>query len=449
MRLSHRTLSYSATLAVLAAALAGCSSSHGLSTPVLPAEPSHPTSMLRAPLSVGAFPISIDAFPASVGASPISASAFPICNVPNAAGQAQCHSQYRSDVPVNGNSASAIANIAGYHPSDLQAAYGLNGGDKHAGRGQTVAIVVAYHNPNLSADLAIYRNAFGLRSCDSDCLTVLTSGASDSRNNNSAARTLAKHSSAPGTPSYDAAWGAEEVLDAEMVSAICPNCQIMVVETQDAQISSLAQGVAYAVAYGATEVSNSYTVPETPDLSQYASYYAQPGVPITAGAGDNGYGPGFPATLATVTAVGGASLVNTPTGWGQAVWPGTGSGCSSFVPKPRWQTDPGCTTRTVNDLAVVADPATGVSAYVSAIGGWAVFGGTSVGAPIVAGMYALAGNGENINDPSILYANASSFGPVTSRSNGTCPSQYQYLCNGTPGYDGPSGLGMPVGLSAF
>ena len=96
---------------------------------------------------------------------------------------------------------------------------------------------------------------------------------------------------------------------------------------------------------------------------------------------------------------------------------------------------------------MVADPATGVAAYVSAVGGWAVFGGTSIGAPIVASMYALAENAGNINNPSILYTHASAFNPVTARANGQCYPNY--LCTGGPGYDGPSGLGMPYGLSAF
>jgi subtilase family serine protease len=167
---------------------------------------------------------------------------------------------------------------------------------------------------------------------------------------------------------------------------------------------------------------------------------------MTASAGDAGYGPGYPASVPSVTAVGGASLVNNGGTWGEAIWPGTGSGCS-YETKPSWQTDTGCSYRTVNDLAIVADPATGVAGYSLYVGGWTVFGGTSIGAPIVAAMYALAGNGSSINNPSMLYQNPNGFAPVTSRSNGTCYPNY--LCTGGPGYDGPSGLGMPVGLSAF
>ena len=246
---------------------------------------------------------------------------------------------------------------------------------------------------------------------------------------------------------FQAGWGAEEVLDVEMVSAICPNCNIMVVESHDAKLQSLANAVTLAASNGATEISNSYSVPESRDLVRYAANYQVSGVPITAGAGDLGYGVYYPAAFATVTAVGGTSLINTSRGWLEAVWPGTGSGCSQYISKPSWQTDTGCSNRTVNDLAVVGDPATGVSAYVSVVGGWAVFGGTSVGAPIVASMYALAENGRYINDPSILYAQSTTFLPIFPRANGTCnPS---YLCHGGTGYTGPAGLGMPTGLTAF
>jgi hypothetical protein len=76
-------------------------------------------------------------------------------------------------------------------------------------------------------------------------------------------------------------------------------------------------------------------------------------------------------------------------------------------------------------------------------GGWLVFGGTSVGAPLVAAAYALAGNGASAG---AAYANAAWLNDVTSGSNGSCGT---YLCNARPGYDGPTGLGTPSGTNAF
>ena len=419
---------------LFAGSLAACSAarSNPQLQPLSPAQLRTPQgadaipSDLSAVLGGDAFPTGADAFPLGPGASSVGSDAHASCPKSEGPEEARCHAQYRKSLAPNGNPATPASSVLGYHPSDLQSAYGLTGPAAQAGSDQTVAIIVAFHNPDLESDLGVYRATFGLSPCTSasGCLTVLS-------------KTSVSH---PG-------WAPEEVLDAEMISAICPNCKIMVVESQDAKLKTLASSVTLAASSGATEISNSYSVPESRDLVQYAAQYHVNGIPITAGAGDQGYGVYFPAAFATVTAVGGTSLINTPRGWAEAVWPGTGSGCSEFIPKPSWQTDRGCSNRTVNDLALVADPATGVSGYVSAVGGWTVFGGTSVGAQIVAAMYALAENGSNINDPSILYAQSSSFEAIFPRANGRCHPRY--LCHGGTGYSGPSGLGMPTGLTAF
>lgn len=157
-------------------------------------------------------------------------------------------------------------------------------------------------------------------------------------------------------------------------------------------------------------MSNSYGTPEyTSEVSDDASYFNHPGVAITASSGDDGYGVGYgteyPAASRYVTAVGGTTLIQDPTtirGYRESAWGsptntagGAGSGCSSYDPKPGWQHDPGCGTRTVADVAAVADPTTGVAAYdstpdSSGQSGWLVFGGTGVGAPLIAATYALA-----------------------------------------------------------
>jgi subtilase family serine protease len=130
------------------------------------------------------------------------------------------------------------------------------------------------------------------------------------------------------------------------------------------------------------------------------------------------------------------------------VWSGAGSGCSAYITKPSWQTDAGCSKRTVADVAAVADPNTGVAVYDSTsyqgARGWMQFGGTSVAAPVVASVYALAGNGAA---PSYPYGHASSLFDVTSGANGSC--SVAYLCHGAAGFDGPTGLGTPNGTGAF
>jgi subtilase family serine protease len=139
-------------------------------------------------------------------------------------------------------------------------------------------------------------------------------------------------------------------------------------------------------------------------------------------------------------------------GFTETVWAGAGSGCSAFIPKPAWQTDAGCAKRTVADVSAVADPATGVAVYDTYLlapnnRGWLVFGGTSVSAPIIAGVYALAGNGLSINYGSFSYSHLGSLFDVLSGSNGSCGGSY--LCTGMAGYDGPTGNGTPNGTGAF
>jgi hypothetical protein len=69
-------------------------------------------------------------------------------------------------------------------------------------------------------------------------------------------------------------------------------------------------------------------------------------------------------------------------------------------------------------------------------------------APLIAGVYGLAGGvpaGTAAN--AVPYAHASSLHDITSGSNGTCSPSY--LCHAVTGYDGPTGLGTPNGISAF
>jgi subtilase family serine protease len=185
-------------------------------------------------------------------------------------------------------------------------------------------------------------------------------------------------------------------------------------------------------------------------------------VPVVVSSGDSGFGldgtlggTQFPASLPTVTAVGGTTLTKDPgsaRGWDETAWSGSGSGCSAYFAKPGWQRDAHCGMRTVADVAAVADPKTGVAVYDSylpgGLAGWLVVGGTSAAAPLIAGVYALAGNAAQAASPAYLYAHTRNLYDVTSGSNGTCGVS-NYLCNAKHGYDGPTGLGTPDGAGAF
>jgi len=318
---------------------------------------------------------------------------------------------------------------AGYGPSDLQSAYVLPSSTQ--GSGQTIAVVDAYDDPNAEADLGVYRSTFGLPAC------TTSNGCFSKVNQNGQQGSY---------PAPNAGWAVEESLDVDMVSAGCPNCHIILVESKSPTTSSLGTGVNAAVKLGANAVSNSYGGRGTGG----SSYYNHPGTIITASAGDSGYGVSTPAGFPTVVAVGGTTLHKGggSRGWTETVWRGTGSGCERTLAKPSWQKDSGCKGRTMNDVAAVADPNTGVAFYDSyKSSGWGVVGGTSVSSPLVASIYGLAGNESSLDAAQSLYASGASLYDIVSGSNGTChPS---YLCTAGPGYDGPTGNGTPNGVTAF
>jgi subtilase family serine protease/N-acetylneuraminic acid mutarotase len=342
----------------------------------------------------------------------------------------------------------------GYSPSDLQSAYNLPSAT--AGKGKTVAVVDAGDDPTAEADLATYRTQYGLPACTTadGCFQKVNQDGQQ------------------GNYPPNLGWGDEESLDLDMVSAACPNCHIILVESNKATIASLGRAEDEAVKLGAKYVSNSYgTAGETQQETQFNKYWDHPGVVITAASGDYGYNdegenadsPSFPAVSPDVTAIGGTTLTRDPSttrGWTETVWQsfttngqtteGTGSGCSLYEPKPAWQQDTGCKNRTDNDVAAVADPNTPVAVYDSGDGGWIEEGGTSVATPIIAATYALAGTPKKGTNPaSYPYLHATGLNDVTSGTNGPCAPAPAYLCTAGPGYDGPTGLGTPDGVTAF
>ncbi|HYL28235.1 MAG TPA: hypothetical protein VEW74_10415, partial [Candidatus Nitrosotalea sp.] len=149
----------------------------------------------------------------------------------------------------------------------------------------------------------------------------------------------------------------------------------------------------------------------------------------------------------SVIGVGGTSLTSVSPRR-ESAWSGAGSGCSTIYAKPSYQNgiNTGCSKRAQSDLSAVADPYTGVAVYDTFhTGGWLVFGGTSAATPIVASVFALAGN-TSANNPGNLYAHSAGLNDVTAGSNGGCRAP---LCNAGSGWDGPTGLGTPSGIAAF
>jgi len=348
-----------------------------------------------------------------------------VCSGPE---EVQCHARVLVDDNLEPLAASGPA---GYGPSDLRDAYKISG----SGSSTTIiAIVDAYGYPNAEQDLAVYRSTFGLPPCTTanGCFKKVDQNGGSS------------------FPRADTGWSQEAALDLDMASAMCPNCKLILVEAKTPSMTNLGTCVNTAVALGATVVSNSYGGGESSSDTTYdKNYFNHPGVSITVSSGDNGYGTEYPAASQYVTAVGGTHLATASNtrGWNETTWSGAGSGCSKYDPKPSWQHDTGCSMRTVADVSAVADPNTGVAVYgpTSRRGsGWMVFGGTSVAAPLVGGVYAVNGGGASASN---AYSHTSALFDVTSGSNGSCGGSY--LCTAGAGFDGPTGLGTPNGTGAF
>ncbi|HXJ25290.1 MAG TPA: S8 family serine peptidase, partial [Streptosporangiaceae bacterium] len=325
------------------------------------------------------------------------------CAAPPKPGYAACDLLIRTDVPAWKSISAVTAAIARkaaansvnpalvnpYGPGDLRSAYALGRAAQLRGKGRTIAIIDAHDDPNAEADLNVYRTHFHIRPCTTanHCFTKMNQ----------------KGQTRPALmPTPDKGWAEEISLDLDMVSAICPNCKILLVEATNASLNSLGHAVRTAFQHGAKFISNSYGGQEDPsEVVADRLYYKHPGVAITASAGDDGFGVQYPAASPWVTAVGGTHLApsSNKRGWSERAWGppgngngGTGSGCSTIERKPAWQHDPACHRRTVADVSAVADPNPGVFIYDTfQDGGVLVIGGTSASAPIIAATYALAG----------------------------------------------------------
>jgi subtilase family serine protease len=345
----------------------------------------------------------------------------------------------RNDSKSHKIGAVADATPSGYGPSSIQSAYKLP--SSTAGSGETVAIVDAYKDPTAAKDLAVYRSTYGLPACTvaSGCLKIVS-----------------QTGSTTSLPKTNAGWATEESLDLDMVSATCPKCHIILVEATTASNANLGKAVNEAAKLGANAISNSYGGSESSTDTTYdTTYYDHPGIAITASSGDSGYGVEYPAASPYVTAVGGTSLSTSSNsrGWTETAWSGAGAGCSAYEAKPSFQStaSTGCSKRAVADVSAVADPNTGVAVYdttpYQGFSGWQVYGGTSVASPLIASVYALAGNTSSVDNASRAYTNHTSLFDVTSGNDGSCsPSQ---LCTARSGWDGPTGYGTPDGVGAF
>jgi subtilase family serine protease len=331
--------------------------------------------------------------------------------------------------------APAASTPGGLNPADLRSAYKI----PSTTTTRTVAIVDAFNDPNAESDLAVYRSQFGLPACT-------TANGCFKKVNQTGGSTF---------PSSNTGWAEEISLDIDMVGALCSTCHILLVEASSSSFANLLAADDYAAAH-ASYISNSWSGGEFSGETSDDTHFNKTGKVFTFASGDSGHAAGaqYPATSPFVVAVGGTHLARSTNtrGWTESAWSSAGSGCSSFETRPTWQNISNitsvCARRAEADISAIGDPATGVSVYDTFNEtGWLVFGGTSVATPIIATVYAVAGNATTVGgNASFLYSHTASFFDVTTGSNGTCTGT---MCHAAVGWDGPTGLGTPNGTGGF
>ncbi|HEV7769589.1 MAG TPA: S53 family peptidase, partial [Solirubrobacterales bacterium] len=314
-------------------------------------------------------------------------------------------------IAADGSPQEGTGVLGGWAPKDLQSAYLI---PATGGETQTIAVIDAFGNNYAESDMAKYREQYGLPPCTKANGCFRKVNGSGLENNN--------------PPEKSPGWALETSLDLDMASAACPKCHILLVQTFGELPAEMAEAVNTAAKLGATEISNSYGYPEKykpwcpgeNGCSEYASAYHHPGISITAASGDYGYNnfllpsfdpevkaaqgaPDWPAASPDVIAVGGTELetASNARGWEEQSWVEGGSGCSLHQPKPTWQLDAKCPRRMVSDVAMVAE---NLSVYSTPyVGGWALVGGTSASAPLLAGVLAHATQAVRNQGPKAFY----------------------------------------------
>ncbi len=341
---------------------------------------------------------------------------------------------------------------AGLSPTDLEAAYRI----PVPAFTPTVAVVDAFDLPDAESELAYYRNYFALPPCTyaNGCLLRVNQNGLTSNY--------------PCTPcdttGAASIWQGEIGLDMDMVSAACPVCHIVLVEANSQSDEDLATANDTAARL-ASYVSNSWGGSEFPAETTFDVHYHHPGVSVFASTGDTGDTPveaQYPAASPWVTAVGGTTLTrdSSARGWNEVGWNKAGSGCSVYESMPSWQQSNAAAVRACGnhrayaDVSADGDPNSCVAVY---LGGWNCYAGTSLGTPLLATMAAIANSAPNSVGPSAPWLDATPtdlYDVISGPSNddwyypGQCLNANP-VCQPQVGWDGPTGLGTPLGIGAF
>ena len=367
-----------------------------------------------------------------------------------------------------------------YTPQQIRAAYGVNGisfgGTPGDGRGQTIAIIDTYDDPDLvdstaanfsSSDLAQFDKAFGLP----DPPSFIKYNQYGQTTN-----LPGTDPKGPGTTNLEG----EEAEDVEWAHAIAPGASIDLIEcnetSSNAQVPDDYIGAMTAAGLpGVSVVSMSFSAAEWSGETKLEADFTTPeehqGVTFLGSTGDYGSPARYPATSPNVVAVGGTSLYLNPdnsyndeTGWSTgsdsfAPTRAGAGGTSAYEPVPGYQAAVDPTTeplagRATPDVSMDADAATGVAIYDSYNNGsatpWSGGAGTSLSAPMWAGLIAIANEGRALQKEPTL--NSSSDPTQTlSALYSLPPTDFHSITTGNnggysagPGYNEVTGLGSPV-----
>ncbi|HZE65838.1 MAG TPA: S8 family serine peptidase [Sporichthyaceae bacterium] len=360
----------------------------------------------------------------------------------------------------------------GWGADDLAAALHLPAPDALGSRKGTVAVITGGAYPVLESDLAVYRAQYKLPECTaaSGCLKIADLNGGPP---------LAED---PANARYDQAGAAEAALDVDMVSAACPECRVIVVQVPSTDaapgppeqlrkaMADFTQAVDTAIRLGANAVSMSIGFPN--DSSAEAQAIGErlhhPGVAVVTASGDSGFQPtntiSWPADLPWVTVAGGVSITKQDSGFTQTAWRWSGSGCDTNQPgafgAPDSVSDLCGGHRAAADVSAVSENVASYRTYAPyshQAPKWTAAAGTSLAAPYVAGLYARGGHTDRVDGPNTVYhAPWGAFTNVTTGKNydaangqQACASDVQALCVAGPGWNGPTGVGTPNGLSGF
>lgn len=341
---------------------------------------------------------------------------------------------------VGGGTRGRLAGPTGLVPQDLYTAYGI---PPNQGSG-AIAIVDAFHYPTSLNDFNVFANQFGLP-IEPSTNPLLSTNA------------VFQVVYASGTkPVDDSGWSQEMAIDTQWAHAMAPNAKIYLVEAASNSVLDLMTAVNVAKNLpGVKQISLSFGATESAcNFVKYDPNLVKAGVTFFAAAGDTSNEKDFPALSKNAVSVGGTTLNLDASGnrINENSWSQTGGGLSVFEPRPLFQDvvvnivlgyRGGC------DIAAVGDPATGVSVYDSTphggFSGWLIFGGTSVAAPIIAGIDNAAGSthtsSQDFNARVYAQIGTTNFYDVIHGTSGPNSADH--------GWDMISGVGAPNGLNGF